>query len=127
MAMMSQIRNHSNPIDPPGISSDGNDSYPEAMLELSQSARPVQPELFSLRSAFFFSEVQREIQTLLLVLWREPGHEFADPLNMHFTSESPFQKKLKPRSALSANPSPLLSPDPAPFLPTPEAGGADLP
>jgi hypothetical protein len=33
MAMMSQIRDHSNLIDPPAISSDGNDSYPEAMLE----------------------------------------------------------------------------------------------
>ncbi|MHB8118881.1 MAG: hypothetical protein ACYDHX_09150 [Methanothrix sp.] len=33
MAMMSQIRDHSNPIDPPAISSDGNDSYPVAMLE----------------------------------------------------------------------------------------------
>jgi hypothetical protein len=33
MAMMSQIRNHSNPIDPPAISTDGNDSYSEAMLE----------------------------------------------------------------------------------------------
>jgi hypothetical protein len=33
MAMMSQIRDHSNPIDPPAISVDGNDSYPEAMLE----------------------------------------------------------------------------------------------
>jgi hypothetical protein len=33
MAMMSQIKNHSNPIEPPAISSDGNDSYPEAMLE----------------------------------------------------------------------------------------------
>jgi len=33
MAMMSQIKDHGNPIDPPAISSDGNDSYPEAMLE----------------------------------------------------------------------------------------------
>jgi hypothetical protein len=33
MAMMSQIRDHSNPFEPPAISSDGNDSYPEAMLE----------------------------------------------------------------------------------------------
>ncbi len=33
MAMMSQIRDHCNPIDPPAISSDGNDSYPEAMLD----------------------------------------------------------------------------------------------
>ena len=33
MAMMLQIRDHSNLIDPPAISSDGNDSYPEAMLE----------------------------------------------------------------------------------------------
>lgn len=33
MAMMSQIKCRSNPIEPPAISSDGNDSYPEAMLE----------------------------------------------------------------------------------------------
>jgi hypothetical protein len=33
MAMMSQIKDHGNPIEPPAISSDGNDSYPEAMLE----------------------------------------------------------------------------------------------
>jgi hypothetical protein len=33
MAMMAQIRDHGNPIEPPAISSDGNDSYPEAMLE----------------------------------------------------------------------------------------------
>jgi len=33
MAMMSQIKGRSNPIEPPAISSDGNDSYPEAMLE----------------------------------------------------------------------------------------------
>jgi len=33
MVMMAQIRDRSNPIDPPAISSDGNDSYPEAMLE----------------------------------------------------------------------------------------------
>lgn len=33
MAMMSQIKDRNNPIDPPAISSDGNDSYPEAMLE----------------------------------------------------------------------------------------------
>lgn len=31
--MMSQIRDRCNPIEPPAISSDGNDSYPEAMLE----------------------------------------------------------------------------------------------
>jgi hypothetical protein len=31
--MMSQIRDRYNPIEPPAISSDGNDSYPEAMLE----------------------------------------------------------------------------------------------
>jgi hypothetical protein len=31
--MMSQIKDRSNPIEPPAISSDGNDSYPEAMLE----------------------------------------------------------------------------------------------
>jgi hypothetical protein len=30
--MMSQIRDRSNPLEPPAISSDGNDSYPEAML-----------------------------------------------------------------------------------------------
>jgi hypothetical protein len=30
--MMSQIRNRNNPKEPPAISSDGNDSYPEAML-----------------------------------------------------------------------------------------------
>ncbi len=30
---MSQIRDRYNPIEPPAISSDGNDSYPEAMLE----------------------------------------------------------------------------------------------
>ena len=33
MAMMLQIKNRCNPIEPPAISSDGNDSYPEAMLE----------------------------------------------------------------------------------------------
>jgi hypothetical protein len=33
MIMMSQIRDRCNPIEPPAISSDGNDSYPEAMLE----------------------------------------------------------------------------------------------
>ena len=33
MVMMSQIRDRYNPIEPPAISSDGNDSYPEAMLE----------------------------------------------------------------------------------------------
>jgi len=33
MAMMAQIKDRSNPIEPPAISSDGNDSYPEAMLE----------------------------------------------------------------------------------------------
>lgn len=31
--MMAQIRDRYNPIEPPAISSDGNDSYPEAMLE----------------------------------------------------------------------------------------------
>jgi hypothetical protein len=31
--MMSQIRDRSNPIEPPAIASDGCDSYPEAMLE----------------------------------------------------------------------------------------------
>jgi len=31
--MMRQIRDRCNPIEPPAISSDGNDSYPEAMLE----------------------------------------------------------------------------------------------
>ena len=31
--MMSQIRDRNNPKDPPAISSDGNDSYPEAMLD----------------------------------------------------------------------------------------------
>ncbi len=31
--MMSQIRSRSNPIEPPAIACDGNDSYPEAMLE----------------------------------------------------------------------------------------------
>lgn len=31
--MMQQIKDRSNPIYPPAISSDGNDSYPEAMLE----------------------------------------------------------------------------------------------
>lgn len=33
MVMMSQIKDHSNPTEPPAIASDGNDSYPEAMLE----------------------------------------------------------------------------------------------
>ena len=33
VVMMSQIRDRYNPIEPPTISSDGNDSYPEAMLE----------------------------------------------------------------------------------------------
>ena len=33
MAIMSQIRNRCNPEEPPAIASDGNDSYPEAMLE----------------------------------------------------------------------------------------------
>jgi len=33
MAMMSQIRDRSHPQEPPAIASDGNDSYPEAMLE----------------------------------------------------------------------------------------------
>ena len=33
VAMMLQIKNRCNPIEPPAISSDGNDSYPEAMLE----------------------------------------------------------------------------------------------
>jgi len=32
--MMTQIRDHGNPIEPPAVSSDGNDSYPEAMLEI---------------------------------------------------------------------------------------------
>jgi hypothetical protein len=32
-AMMSQIKERCNPAEPPAISSDGNDSYPEAMLE----------------------------------------------------------------------------------------------
>jgi hypothetical protein len=31
--MLLQIRDRCNPIEPPAISSDGNDSYPEAMLE----------------------------------------------------------------------------------------------
>ncbi len=31
--MMSQMKERSNPVEPPAISSDGNDSYPEAMLE----------------------------------------------------------------------------------------------
>ena len=31
--MMSQIRDRNNPKEPPAISSDGNDSYPEAMLD----------------------------------------------------------------------------------------------
>jgi hypothetical protein len=34
VVMMSQIRDRYNPIEPPAISSDGNDSYPEAMLEI---------------------------------------------------------------------------------------------
>ncbi len=33
VAMMQQIKDRCNPIEPPAISSDGNDSYPEAMLE----------------------------------------------------------------------------------------------
>ena len=33
VAMMLQIKNRCNPIEPPAISSDGNDSYPESMLE----------------------------------------------------------------------------------------------
>ncbi len=33
MVLMSQIRDRNNPKEPPTISSDGNDSYPEAMLE----------------------------------------------------------------------------------------------
>jgi hypothetical protein len=33
MAMMYQIKDHCNPEDPPAIASDGNDSYPQAMLE----------------------------------------------------------------------------------------------
>ena len=33
MAMMSQFKDRSNPEVPPAIASDGNDSYPEAMLE----------------------------------------------------------------------------------------------
>jgi hypothetical protein len=32
--MMSQIRDRSNPIEPPAIASDGCDGYPEAMLEI---------------------------------------------------------------------------------------------
>jgi len=32
-AMMLQIKERCNPIEPPAIASDGNDSYPEAMLE----------------------------------------------------------------------------------------------
>ncbi len=32
-AMMSQIKKRCNPVEPPAIASDGNDSYPEAMLE----------------------------------------------------------------------------------------------
>jgi hypothetical protein len=32
-AMMSQIKARCNPVEPPAIASDGNDSYPEAMLE----------------------------------------------------------------------------------------------
>lgn len=32
-AMMSQIKERCNPVEPPAIASDGNDSYPEAMLE----------------------------------------------------------------------------------------------
>jgi hypothetical protein len=31
--MMQQIKDRCNPLEPPAISSDGNDSYPEAMLE----------------------------------------------------------------------------------------------
>jgi len=31
--MMSQIKKRCNPVEPPAIASDGNDSYPEAMLE----------------------------------------------------------------------------------------------
>jgi hypothetical protein len=34
MAIMSQIRDRCNPEDPPAIASDGNDSYPHAMLEI---------------------------------------------------------------------------------------------
>ena len=34
VVMMSQIKDRYNPIEPPAISSDGNDSYPEAMLEI---------------------------------------------------------------------------------------------
>ena len=33
MVMMFQIKDRSNPTEPPAIASDGNDSYPEAMLE----------------------------------------------------------------------------------------------
>ena len=33
LAMMSQIKERGNPERPPAIASDGNDSYPEAMLE----------------------------------------------------------------------------------------------
>jgi hypothetical protein len=34
VVMMLQIKDRYNPIEPPAISSDGNDSYPEAMLEI---------------------------------------------------------------------------------------------
>lgn len=40
MVMMSQIRDRSNPIDPPAIATDGNDSYPEAMIETWGRATP---------------------------------------------------------------------------------------
>jgi hypothetical protein len=33
IAMMAQIRDRCNPQEPPAIASDGNDSYPQAMLE----------------------------------------------------------------------------------------------
>ncbi len=39
MSMMSQIRDRSNPIDPPAIATDGNDSYPEAMVKTWGKAR----------------------------------------------------------------------------------------
>jgi len=44
VVMMSQIRDRYNPIEPPAISSDGNDSYPEAMLEIWVSCLNIQVE-----------------------------------------------------------------------------------
>jgi hypothetical protein len=35
--MISKIRDRNNPEEPPAISSDGNDSYPEAMLDTWES------------------------------------------------------------------------------------------